>query len=159
MINSTKRESETQKRKPKVKMLDEEMGRSGVFAYNLAELHMVLEETARLKPDRIKQKEILDWLEHENAHMNVAEATGHTGLRYLLLCVEDKTVPLGVSFLPVVLTDAPDSWTPEEVLEKDIQVLLAPRAYGNKLSPSDAHSLLSNRTLISKIAGRKNSSK
>lgn len=125
------------------------------LAHNLIEFKIMLEELADLYPALRKTIEIDQWLEHENAHMNVAEATGHDIVGYGIIF--RKTHPLSpyISIQPVIMQTSNISWGPEETFEKQIKVLDAPREYETTVAQGDEDGIAKAKALLAKLKSEK----
>lgn len=120
----------------------------GAMAYNLAEFKALLEELLSINHN-ISFGEVDSWLAHENAHMNIAESTGHKVIGYGLIFL--KTFSFFEVVQPFCLYKSDISWGPKENLEKDSLVADAPRVYGDKLSEGDEKVIVENQELLGKI--------
>jgi hypothetical protein len=106
---------------------------ASVHVTNLQDYRIVMEELG------ILEEEIIDILEHENAHANKAEALGAYFEEYLLLLLDDGQG--GIIPCPRMKLSYPNDWSEEKCLEVEKQVTCAPEEYGNRLSPGDIESL------------------
>jgi hypothetical protein len=107
-------------------------------AHTLPEFQIMVRELAIMYPGVGKLMDEVNWVAHENAHMNVAEATGHEILGYGIIFFSEGDPALSQwGIHPCSWTKSNISWGPEEILEKRIKVVNAPAEYGDKLSESD----------------------
>lgn len=93
----------------------------------------------------------VDLKAHENAHANVSEITGHESLGYAAVFIKDEQGNLS-NVQPLFFGKPNLEWGPQEAIEKDIQVLDAPRAYGNAPSEYDVADIAKNEERLRKIA-------
>jgi|GEM_PF-5775415 len=125
------------------KKLEEIFGKiieSSALASNLIEFKILMEEM------RFPKKIRMDLLEHENAHMNVAEQTGHRIVGYALVFVK---VGRREAFQPCILVRADISRGPKKYFVSTIMTLQAPEKYGNTLSPDDIQKITEMKRLLS----------
>jgi len=117
-----------------VREIEDERDRSIATVGNITEFRMMLdylEERFGPKDDWIKS-----YLAHENAHANVAEATGHNFIGYSIEFVKlDDSGSVYVQ--PGISLEPQPEWGREELLRKRIAVTLAPEHYGDVLSVGD----------------------
>ncbi len=146
--NFINRGHKTQEERSIDESIYEELKRSSVMAYNLAELKIMLGEMESTKRDAIHI------MEHENAHANVAERTGHKFLGYGVLFIRTNA---GYVYAPNIVTwyEEDPSWTLLHVIEKDLEVLRAPEVYGNRLSEGDKRLAALNRERYKKIKAKR----
>jgi hypothetical protein len=79
---------------------------------------------------------VLDILEHENAHANVAEQMETVDFKgYGMVFFQDNGEPISVT--PVVLTDIIEGANKIKFLEESVHVLEAPDTYGHAMSDDD----------------------
>lgn len=138
------------------KQLEEEILKSSALAENIVEFEIMLNYLS----ERFGTQH--DWIDnylaHENAHANVAEATGHESLGYATVFIKDNSGEL-VSIQPVHITKPQPEWGPKEVFSKNIEVLEAPEKYGDKLSDGDRADIELSRQKLRKIEERENKDK
>lgn len=138
------------------KQLEEEILRSSALAENLFEFETMLNYLS----ERFGTQHgwIDNYLAHENAHANVAEATGHESLGYATVFIKDNSGEL-VSIQPVHITKPQPEWGPKEVFSKNIEVLEAPEKYGDKLSDGDKADIVLSKQRLKEIEEREKKDK
>ncbi len=128
--------------------IEEEIIASSITADTLEEFKEILKALA--KRFNLGPKWVMNTLEHENAHANVAEQTGHTG-RYMVLFIEYGDEDGTKTMYPLYLSKTPKHWGKIEALLKSIAVIDAPRVYGHRLSTGDKTDLEINRERLGRI--------
>ena len=94
-----------------------------------------------------------DLVAHENAHANVAEATGHDLIGYAVLFIKDEGGQLS-NLQPLHISRPDVEWGPRESLTKHIEVTNAPAEYGNTLSEGDKFDIEADRRRLAEIDRR-----
>ncbi len=114
------------------KALDE----SSIIVQSLPEFRMLISKTI----GKIDANNIEHVVAHENAHANIVQSEGAHFLGYRLLVVKDDASD---SFLyrPGVIYDIPKDWDVERRQKAYINILSAPKDYGDRLSRSDQERL------------------
>lgn len=116
------------------KTFEEEILRSTVVAETLPEYKEVLMQAEILLHE--DEGWAIGELAHENAHANVGLSLNFKWIGYGLLFVKDEAgVLLGVN--PNCIIRPQSEWTEGEYHSKSIEMLDAPRMYGETLSPGD----------------------
>ena len=130
------------------KALEEEILKSSTTVDNIAEFEIMLE----ILSDKFGSQHgwVENYLAHENAHGNVAEATGHDWVGYSTVFIKDNNNEL-TGIQPLNFTKSKPEWGPKEMLTKKIQVTEAPEKYGDKLSDGDKSELDWERQKLEKI--------
>ncbi|MDO8482593.1 MAG: hypothetical protein Q7S86_02120 [bacterium] len=139
--------------------IDREILQSCAVADNIVEFKEMLRQLAERYESAIgkNNEEAIKWAEdmlaHENAHANVAQATGHEWVGYAALFIKDEDGNLS-SFQPLHFTKPKLEWGPRELITKSIEVIEAPEKYGNKLSEGDVESLAQDKQRLESIRVR-----
>lgn len=117
--------------------IQQEITSSSAVSDTLVEFREVLRQlTEEYGEYGLDEKWAEDLLAHENAHANIAQATGHEWVGYLTTFIKDNEGRI-VSIQPSHLTKSQKGWGYRESIVKHIEVLDAPRKYDNKLSSFD----------------------
>lgn len=128
--------------------IEAEILRSSAVADTLNEFREVLEQ---IKANYFLGEEwVNNLVEHENAHANVAQATGHEWVGYGAVFIKDANGQLS-NIQPVHFTKPNLSWGPREVITKNIEVTEAPALYGNSLSEGDEKSVEEDQERLKRI--------
>ncbi len=125
--------------------IQNEILESSVVSDNLIEFREVLRQVAEMCGQ--DEEFVTDLLAHENAHGNVAEATGHDWVGYVAVFIKDEIGRL-VSVQPAHFLKSNRKWGKIETILKRIMVTDAPRIYDNALSPGDEEDLKRDRAAI-----------
>ena len=103
-----------------------------IHVKTLPEFKMVLEKIG------MPYDNLIDTLEHENAHANKAEELGALHEKYAILCIKYKD---GYGYIPQAGIYIPDEWTNEKQMHVKNKIISAPEEYGNYLSQDDLEDL------------------
>jgi hypothetical protein len=85
---------------------------------------------------------LLDTIEHENAHGNMAESVGAEHHGYNLIFQRNEQGKLVVQ--PQAIIYIPDEWSKEDQENANYDITIAPEVYGNSLSDGDREDLKNN---------------
>lgn len=108
--------------------IDEKMEKCIITVETISDFKILMEKTGK------NYYSVIGTVEHENAHANKALSLGGIHHGYSLIVGKDTD---GFSYQPIALTDVPEYLDEGEKIEKNLEILNAPKEYGNKLSPED----------------------
>lgn len=132
-------------------VIEAEILRSTAVAHTLAEFKILLDQLSTRYGEQYQWTE--KFLAHENAHANVAEATGHQWVGYGAVFIADTERQLsGIQVLHFTKTQL--EWGPKEMLSKSIAVTEAPSVYGDTLSESDVMQIEANTKKLNELQKR-----
>jgi len=123
-----------------VSIEDYESGNYDESRLGVATIHLTDLVSFRLALEKLKfpEDELMDTLEHENAHSNKAGEIGALEEGYKIIAIK---TPGGYVYQPQVNLYIPDSWTIERQRQALKSIAQAPEEYGNSLSPDDEKDL------------------
>lgn len=117
------------------KLSDDEIKNASLQVQTLPEFHIALQVLAE---KGVPREVLLDMLEHENAHANIAEVLDVNFQGYRIIPVSHHD---GASLQPQVRIGLPDDWSQEKREQVLREIIMAPDVYGNSLSEFDKKDL------------------
>lgn len=134
------------------KRLEEEIFTASAIVDNLVEFRMMLDYLSEKFGSEHGWVE--KYLAHENAHVNIAEATEHEVVGYATVFIKDNNGEL-VAIQPLNFTKPQLEWGPEEMVKKNIETAEAPEKYGDKLSDGDKLDIALTKQRLEEIEKKK----
>ncbi len=125
-----------------------EILKSTSLADNIIEFKEMLKQIA--SEFGLSEEWAKDLLAHENAHANVSESLNEDWIGYGAVFIKDEQGALS-NIQPIHFSRPKMNWGPKESILKKIEVLSAPRLYGNELSEGDESDLKMNNERLEKI--------